>query len=185
MQSLVIFSHGKESGPDGSKIVRLSALAVDRGAQTLSVDYRDLQNPDARAHRLINLALPVHDQLILVGSSMGAYVSCVASQSLEPQGMFLMAPAIGIAGYAVQNLRPTANHLSIVMGWRDEVIPIENVVIFARKTSASLHLLDTDHRLSRVEAMLDALFQSFLDEVLTRRYGARGLTSHATPNRDT
>jgi alpha/beta superfamily hydrolase len=166
MQPLVIFSHGKESGPSGTKIARLSSIAVNRGAQALSVDYRDVQNPDARADRLLQLRLPAHSQLILVGSSMGGYVSCVASQALRPKGMFLMAPAIRIAGYAVQNLQPTSNQIAIVMGWRDEVIPAENVIAFARESYASLHMLDTDHRLSGVEAMLDALFHGFLDKAL-------------------
>ena len=40
--TLVVFAHGKESGPWGSKIKHLAALAGQRGAQVLSPDYAQL-----------------------------------------------------------------------------------------------------------------------------------------------
>ena len=42
---------------------------------------------------MLQLELVPHERLILVGSSMGGYVSTVASVSLKPAGLFLMAPA--------------------------------------------------------------------------------------------
>ena len=38
---LVVFSHGKESGPMGSKIRALMKVAENQGAQVMSVDYRE------------------------------------------------------------------------------------------------------------------------------------------------
>ena len=149
-RTLIIFAHGKESGPWGSKIKYLAAIAERLDAQVISPDYCDLADPDARVARLLGLTLPAHDRLVLVGSSMGGYVSCVASATLKPAGVFLMAPAIGIAGYGVQNLEPQTQLLSIVMGWRDEVIPVQNVVQFAQTQQAELHLLKADHRLDGV-----------------------------------
>jgi predicted esterase YcpF (UPF0227 family) len=94
---LVVFSHGKESGPFGSKIQALMAVARRYGAQVMSVDYREHpagvkhdpnQSGEAerRVAQLLATALPQHDQLVLVGSSMGGYVSTVASQQLKPGG---------------------------------------------------------------------------------------------------
>ena len=44
---LVVFSHGKESGPLGSKIQALMRVAEQQGARTLSVNYRE--HPDGNA----------------------------------------------------------------------------------------------------------------------------------------
>ncbi len=164
--TLVIFAHGKESGPWGSKIKHLADLAERLGAQVISPDYGDIPDPDARVARLLGLTLPVHDRLVLVGSSMGGYVSCVASAKLMPSGVFLMAPAIGMPGYGVQNLEPKAKYFSIVMGWQDEIIPAQNVITFAQSQRAELHLLDADHRLDGVLQDVGELFEQFLHKVM-------------------
>ena len=75
---LVVFSHGKESGPYGSKILALSAVAKRVGAQTVSVDYREHppgvmhdQNlsgeADRRSAQLLATRLPEHEKLFLWG----------------------------------------------------------------------------------------------------------------------
>jgi alpha/beta superfamily hydrolase len=166
ISTLVIFAHGKESGPWGSKIKHLAAIAERLGAVILSPDYSDLADPDARVERLLGLTLPAHDCLVLVGSSMGGYVSCVASAKLKPAGVFLMAPAIGIEGYGVQNLKPQVQHLSVVMGWRDEVIPVQKIIAFAQSQRAELHLLDADHRLDGALQDVGELFEQFLRKVM-------------------
>ena len=48
MKNLVLFAHGKESGPWGSKIKHLAAIAERHNCKVLSPDYSDLMNPDAR-----------------------------------------------------------------------------------------------------------------------------------------
>jgi len=48
METLIVFAHGKESGPWGQKSVILAAIAEEFGAQVLSPDYSDLSDPDAR-----------------------------------------------------------------------------------------------------------------------------------------
>lgn len=163
---LVVFAHGKESGPWGSKIKHLAAIAERLGAQVISLDYSDLADPDVRVARLLGFELPVHDRLILVGSSMGGYVSCVASATLQPAGVFLMAPAIGISGYVVKKPKPITPLLSIVMGWLDDVIPTQNVIEFAQSQQADLHMLDADHRLDGVLQEVGYLFERFLHRVL-------------------
>lgn len=44
-QTLVLFAHGKESGPWGSKIQHLAAIAQCLGAQVVSRNYGDLPAP--------------------------------------------------------------------------------------------------------------------------------------------
>lgn len=167
MKPLVLFAHGKESGPWGSKIKHLADIAQRHGAKILSPDCSDLLDPDARVSRLRDMALIPHDGLVLVGSSMGGYVSTVASETLKPDGLFLMAPAFYIPGYSFQVPHSSARQTCVVVGWRDEVIPVEHSIRFAQAQHADLHVLDGDHRLNDVLDDVGALFDQFLSKVLT------------------
>lgn len=162
MQTLALFAHGKESGPWGSKIRHLATIAEGLGAQVLSPDYSDLSDPDARVARLLAMPLPAHDRLVLVGSSMGGYVSTVASRTLQPSALFLMAPAFYMPGYAIQTLTPGTSRVSMVFGWHDEVIPVAHGIRFAQEHQAELHVLNSDHRLNSVLPELGVLFENFL-----------------------
>jgi predicted esterase len=164
---LVLFAHGKESGPWGSKMKHLAQIAEQFGANVLSPDYSALQNPDARVQHLLSLPLAPHSKLILVGSSMGGYVSTVASETLKPAGLFLMAPAFYLEGYSNQAPISHAKHTMIVTGWQDEVIPAEFSIRFAQQYRAELHLLDGDHRLKSVLPRVGELFAAFLAQVLS------------------
>jgi len=163
---LLVFSHGKESGPWGTKIRYLSHIAKRNGVEVLSIDYRDLDDPDQRVKHLCSTTLPAHDSLILVGSSMGGYVSTVASQTLKPRGLFLMAPAFGMPGYAEKNIQPGAEQVCIVHGWQDEVIPVEHALSFAREHLSELHLIEADHRMNNVLPTVGRLFEDFLHRVM-------------------
>lgn len=163
---LVVFAHGKESGPWGTKIRYLSHIAQRNGAEVMSPDYSDLLDADQRVERLCSMTLPAHDILILVGSSMGGYVSTVASQSMKPRGLFLMAPAFYMPGYAEQNLQPGTDEVCLVHGWQDEIIPVEHALRFAREHLPELHLIAGDHRLNDVLPTVGHLFEDFLHRVL-------------------
>lgn len=162
MKTLVLFAHGKESGPWGSKIQCLADIASRRGAQVMSPDYRDLASPEARVERLLHLDLPAHDQLVLVGSSMGAYVSTLASQALQPDGLFLLAPAFYLPGYANQDPTPCSAHVMVIHGWNDELIPCENLMRFGARHNATVVFTEGDHRLLTALPMISALFDGFL-----------------------
>ena len=176
MKPLVLFAHGKESGPWGSKIKLLARIAEQRGAKVLSPDYSLLDDPDARVSYLLGLELIPHDGLVLVGSSMGGYVSTLAAATLKPDGLFLMAPAFYTSGYANQAPSCTVRHLSLVSGWNDDVIPVECSIRFAQAHHAELHLLDSDHRLNDVLDDLGALFDRFLGKVFSARAEPRDAT---------
>lgn len=168
MKALVLFAHGKESGPWGSKIKHLATIAEKHGCKLLSPDYSGLIDPDARVKHLLSLQILPNDRLVMVGSSMGGYVSTVASRTLKPAGLFLMAPAFCIPGYADQEPVSGAEVTWVVHGWRDEVIPAEHSIRFAKNCHASLHVLDGDHRLNSVLSDVGALFDLFLSSVLDK-----------------
>ena len=166
----VYFNHGKESGPWGSKITKLAEVARAKGFGVESIDYQDLPDPDRRVERLLQSEAGKARGQVLVGSSMGGYVATVASAVLKPAGLFLMAPAFFVPSFAEPCPVPDARIVSVVHGWRDEVIPVEHSIRFAREYSAAthleLHLIEDDHRLSAEPVFLATLFGRFLDQVL-------------------
>ena len=84
----VIFSHGKESGPWGTKIQCLAKVAEQAGCDVESVDYQNMDDPDLRVAKLVRLLEDEEDAVLLVGSSMGGYVSIVATEAVAVQGVF-------------------------------------------------------------------------------------------------
>jgi predicted esterase YcpF (UPF0227 family) len=81
----VYFSHGKESGPRGGKIQRLASIASEHGCTVDSIDYTGLMDPDQRVERLRDILKKEDESFILVGSSMGGYVSLVAADDVKTQ----------------------------------------------------------------------------------------------------
>ncbi len=166
----LIFSHGKESGPWGFKIKRLASIAGNRGCAVDSIDYRDCMDPDLRVERLLqNLRQQSPQDTILVGSSMGGYVSLVASASQSVAALFLMAPALYMPGANQQHYSSEAAHIEIVHGWSDDVIPPQHSIDYARQASCSLHLVPGDHPLNSSIETVEAIFRDFLDGVLQTR----------------
>jgi pimeloyl-ACP methyl ester carboxylesterase len=158
----VVFSHGKESGPWGSKIAAMSEIARGEGFHVESVDYQGIDDPQARVTRLLAFCKDLRGSLVLVGSSMGGYVTAAASSLLQARGMFLMAPALYMPGYEKISPRPAMCPTAIVHGWRDEVIPVENSIRFAQEQKATLHIVDSDHGLLDQIRAINHYFTYFL-----------------------
>lgn len=161
MAGLVCFAHGKESGPWGRKITHLAEIARQRGWAVESPDYRFTQDPDERVAHLRALEYGGRAPLVLAGSSMGGYVSAVVSSHWRPAGLFLMAPALYMPGYEA-DVAPRAQRVAVVHGWRDDIIPVDNALAYARRYRAECHLLDSGHTLNDQLVMLGVLFDAFL-----------------------
>jgi pimeloyl-ACP methyl ester carboxylesterase len=160
----VVFSHGKESGPWGSKITAMAAVVRDLPAAVESVDYRGLDDPADRVSKLIEAGAQLKEPMVLVGSSMGGHVSAAAAATLKPRGLFLLAPAFYMAGYEQYTPQDVACPTVIVHGWHDVIVPVENSIRWAREHQAALHLLNSDHRLEdRIEAICGLLRAFLLD----------------------
>ena len=144
----VVFSHGQESGPWGTKIRAMADLAHDKRCDVVSVDYRGIDDPTERVRKLIAEAGAIDDQLVLVGSSMGGHVATAAAAALKAAGLFVLAPAFFMEGYESLTPDPPNVPIFIVHGWHDDIVPPENSIRYARQCSATLHLVDGDHRLT-------------------------------------
>lgn len=162
--ALVCFAHGKESGPWGTKIRHLAKTSEQRGFAVLSPDYSHTMDPDQRVRELIALR-PSAQRLVLVGSSMGGYVSAHACRELRPDALFLMAPALYFPGWEREPEQIPAL-CATVHGWRDEIVPVDRSLRFAERHHADLHVLDSDHGLNDQLDSLARLLGEMLDRVM-------------------
>ena len=130
-------------------------MARRQGWEVQSLDYRTIPDPDRRVTRLLGNLDGRQGRTVLVGSSMGGYVATVASKTIRPEGLFLMAPAVYLPGYGDHDPVPQAGQTVIIHGWRDGVVLVENAYCFARLHGADLHLVDSGHQLLDKMAFLE------------------------------
>ncbi len=164
-QQYVVFSHGQDGEPWGSKIVALAEVARRHGLQVESVDYRGMADPLARVAKLLAFCKELPGSLLLVGSSMGGHVAAAVSTQVPTRGLFLLAPAFYMPGYEQYTPKSPACPVEIVHGWNDDVVPPQNSIRFAQQYRCTLHLLDSDHRLTASIGDICRLFDLFLQRL--------------------
>jgi len=161
----IYFSHGKESGPWGTKIRAMAEMVRGVGCTAVSIDYQGIPDPAERVDKLLSECAAIEDRIVLVGSSMGGHVATAAADKVGAAGLFVLAPAYYMEGY--ENLTPPPPRLPIciVHGWNDDIVPVENSIRFARACAATLHLVDGDHRLTTNIDEINEYLRSFLQEL--------------------
>ena len=162
----IVFSHGQDGEPWGGKIVAMAEVARRHGLRVESVDYRGIADPAVRVDKLRDFCRELPDELILVGSSLGAHVATSVATQVPTRGLFLLAPAFFMSGYEQYTPRPPLCPVMIVHGWNDDIVPVENSVRFAKQYRSTLHILDSDHRLTSHIAEVCDYLDSFLRRVL-------------------
>lgn len=157
-----ILSHGFESGPDAIKVTALAEVAERLGWTHERPDYTDLDaqrevsslgDVRARLQRLVTLATARAAQgpVVLAGSSLGSYISAIASLQVPVRGLFLMVPPTRMGPMPALDAAPVPT--SVVHAWHDELIPSAEVIAWAQARSARLLMVDDGHRLTdHVEA---------------------------------
>jgi predicted alpha/beta-hydrolase family hydrolase len=160
----MILSHGMESGPNASKITRLDEMATAQGYQCTRPDYGTQAKAPQRIEQLLHVASQqnANQPLVLVGSSMGAYISAMASVQIPVAGLFLMAPPVFCRGLEPA-LRLRCEHVTIVHPWNDELIDADEVFAFARAYKTRLIMVDDSHRLTQSMPALEHAFAEFLN----------------------
>lgn len=168
MRGHAILSHGLESGPQATKVAAMAEVAEARGWTSERPDYRDIDatrqvtEVQRRLERLLALCAQAPRPLVLAGSSMGAFISALASREVPLAGLFLLAPPVHLEGFP---RRLAAAHVptAIIHGWDDELIPAGDVVRWARPRRDRLLLVDDSHRLAAHVAVCAEEFGRFLD----------------------
>lgn len=161
----ICFAHGKESGPWGTKIRALADIASAAGWSVESLDYQGIDDPHVRVARLREYCRAHAGPMALAGSSMGGFVAAAVAAELPVRGLFLMAPAFYVPGYEQYVPPPPSCPVTVVHGWRDDVVPWEGSVRYAARSRARLMLIDGDHRLTANLAEVGEFFRLFLREL--------------------
>jgi predicted alpha/beta-hydrolase family hydrolase len=171
MRGQIILSHGSDSSPDATKVSALAALAESLGWRTQRPDYGAddaLGHVASVAPRIARLRATVEAldaPPLLVGSSMGAFVSGLVSLDVPVAGLLLLATPSVIPGYASKfDLRSEVPAM-LIHGWRDEVCPVAGMHAFAAKRRLPLLLVDDDHRLGSSMGAITTQFRSMLDQL--------------------
>lgn len=168
MRGHIILSHGLDSSPDATKISALAARAEAQGWRAQRPDFRACDGNGyagavvPRVTQLRKAIAACDTPPVLVGSSMGAFASALASLDAPVAALFLLATPPGIPGFAqALDLRPGVPAV-LVHGWRDEVCPVAAVQAFAAQRQLPVLLLDDDHRLLASMAPIAAQFDALL-----------------------
>ena len=168
----VVFNHGKESGPWGRKISLMAEVARESGWAAESPDYQGVEDPAARSAQLGEVLDGIGGRVLLVGSSMGAWVAQHQARQRQDDprlgGLMMLAPAAYLPGYPGPFHMEAAMPRLVVHGWDDEVIPVEIGFRLAREMGAELLLVDGDHGLHSalprlVQALRDLLSRAARD----------------------
>jgi surfactin synthase thioesterase subunit len=164
-KSTVVFSHGQDSEPWGTKALALAEVARELGFPMESVDYRDSNDPEVRVKRLLEFCNQRTGPFILVGSSLGGHVAGTVSALIPTRGLFFLAPAFYMHGYEQYTPQPAKCPITIVHGWGDDVVPVANSIRFGGEHRVTLHIVDGGHRLTENISQLCQYFRLFLLEL--------------------
>jgi alpha/beta superfamily hydrolase len=155
MKGHAIVSHGFEAHPEAVKALACAAAARSLGWTEERPDYRPfdarrdvsrLGDVEARIAHLKAIAMKASAPLVLVGSSLGAFISARVSLDVPVAGLFLMAPPVWLEDYdfALQVARvPTR----VIHGWNDEIITAMSVAAWAQPRNLRTTFVPDTHRL--------------------------------------
>ena len=161
MRGHVILSHGSESGPDATKVTVLAAVAEGLGYSSERPDYRGIDDPLARRDLLLARCRAARAPLVLVGSSLGSWISGLASLQAPVAALFLLVPPLAL-GDGTPAFDCARVRTEIVHAWGDELIPARDVIDFCAARDLTLHLVDDTHRLSNNVERIAGWFGDFL-----------------------
>lgn len=171
MRGHVILSHGSGSGPEATKVSALARAAEALGWTTFRPDYRDCDtlgyagSVPPRVARLLAAMHEARRPLVLAGSSMGAYVSGLASLQVACEGLFLIALPVGLPEAAAHFDARRGVPAMLVHGYHDELCPMDAALAFARERGVPALLLDDGHRLEDHVEAIARQFTLFLQSV--------------------
>jgi len=162
----VFLSHGLESGPGSTKIQAMKQAAETfPGVVAVAVDHRSSKDPAIRLEQMrqaIEEANAVPERTILAGSSMGGWVCAQTSAEQPVLGCFLLAPALALTGYPQSSPAIQAEHVQIIHGWDDDVVPAMPVITLAEQQGLPMLMLADGHRLENSLERVVSEFRQFL-----------------------
>ena len=169
MRGHVILSHGSDSGPEATKVSALARVAEALGWTTSRPDYREEDQlgyagcVPPRVARLVESMQGKPRPLVLAGSSMGAFVSGLASLRVPCNGLFLVALPTMIPECPQAFDMAAGVPAMLIHGYEDTLCPVLAAQAFARTRGMPALLLPDDHRLAMHVPVIEREFSAFLE----------------------
>lgn len=161
MKPRLVFLHGLESGPHGSKYHAL----LDIDPKIIAPDCSGLNDIHERLN-VIGKCLEGIERMILVGSSFGGLAAVLFAQQPENRnrvaGCLLCAPAISLAARGEITWVPPST--IILQGTQDDLVPWEESEKFSQAHNLRFVKVEDDHRLSGSRELLVKLARELLSQ---------------------
>ena len=130
----IVFSHGQDGEPWGAKIVAMAEVARAHGLSVESVDYRGMDDPAARVRGCWWSAKPCRAAWCSSARASAGTSAWPRPTQVPMRGVFVLAPAFFMPGYEQYTPKPPAGcPVTIVHGWNDTIVPVENSIRYARQ----------------------------------------------------
>ncbi len=170
MPGHVILSHGSDSSPQATKVSALARVAEALGWSTERPDYAacDAHGMAAsvapRVRQLVACMHAAAQPPVLVGSSMGAFASGLASLQAPCSGLFLLALPAAIPGQDEPLDMARDVPAMLIHGYADEVCAPAPTLAFARERGVPCLLVADGHRLAGHLETVVRQFRLFLEQ---------------------
>ncbi len=160
MKAKLVFLHGLECGPQGSKYQALQELDTE----LIAPNCQGVDDIHERL-RIIEQCLEGIDRMVIVGSSFGGLAALLYAQSEHARsriaGCLLCAPAIPLA--APDTIPWIPPNTVVLHGTDDDVIPHHFSRAFCEERGVRLVSVEDDHRLSESRALMVDLVRELMD----------------------
>ena len=172
----IIYSHGRDGHPwNDLRTIAIKAIADDLKIDMDSIPYNEKDSVPQmieQAFEFCTHAQLPNTNLILIGSSRGAYIACAVTQLLfeatgrVTAGIYMMAPAIDIKPdyYPGAIKIPVASHIEVVHPYSDEIVPVYNTIGFCAENNFTLHLVDDTHSLQNQVSFIESSARVFIEK---------------------
>lgn len=162
----VLFLHGRESGPEGSKIRMLR----DAGWPVEAPDCRGIEDVHERVAIARDAVRRPQEPTLLVGSSMGGLTAALlwselsaSAESPPIEGVLLLAPALNWAdAVGVERVHPRT---TVVHGDADDLVPVEASRAFVEQFGCRYVEVKDGHRLADSHPTILAELQAMASRV--------------------
>ena len=150
---MIIFAHGLEGSPNGSKIRSLR----DAGFDVIAPDFQGMALAE-RVDLLQEICLEyASQQPVLAGSSYGGLTAAIIAMRMPDafRGLLLCAPALHLVEPPVDDktvlVAPNGLKTIIIHGLQDDIVPISCSIEYASRSSneiVAFHQVNDGHRLA-------------------------------------
>lgn len=164
----LVFLHGLESVPQGSKYHTLQTLGL---GEVVVPNCQDVLDPAERM-RIIEETLREVPRAVLVGSSFGGLMALLyaAAHPDRVAGLMLCAPAVHVPELVALPGLPSGAPLPqvpvrVLHGTQDDIVPLEAVQNYCEAQGFALTVVDDGHRLAASHAVMAQLVREVWEEV--------------------